>query len=134
MTLNDHPTVKRHERLRADAADVVAPHGWATSASLAVPPSHWWGSMNDFFIDESCRRESQPALGRTIRVLRERQEDLTPTALAERAKVDVHLLEQIEAGEGGDFNTITYLRRALGVSAKEFAELYAGFVREEEGG
>jgi transcriptional regulator with XRE-family HTH domain len=89
--------------------------------------------MNGFFIDESGHKESQPALGRAIRALRERQEDLTPKALAERADVDVRLLEQIEAGEGGDFNTITYVRRALGVSAKEFAELCEGLVKEEEG-
>lgn len=85
------------------------------------------------FIDEAGRCESQPALGQTVRTLREREDDLTPQALAERADVDLRLLEQIEAGEGGDFNAITYLRRALGVTAREFAELYTEFAREEEG-
>ena len=44
------------------------------------------------------------------------------------------LLEQIEAGEGGDFNTITYVRRALEVGPREFSELHGAFAMEEEGG
>jgi transcriptional regulator with XRE-family HTH domain len=83
------------------------------------------------FIDESDVKESQPALGRTIRVLRE-QEGITPSALAKRAAVDLCHLEQIEAGEGGDYNTIVYLRRALAVTAELFTEMFDAFVREEE--
>lgn len=89
--------------------------------------------MDKDFIDESGRKESQPALGRTIRALRERRGDLSPEALAQRSKVDLCLLEQMEAGEGGDWNTIVHVRRALGVSPKEFTEMHARFVREEEG-
>jgi transcriptional regulator with XRE-family HTH domain len=83
------------------------------------------------FIDESDVRESQPALGRTVRALRE-QEELSPSALAKRATVDLGHLEQIEAGEGGDYNTVVYLQRALGVTARKFTELFEAFVREEE--
>lgn len=90
--------------------------------------------MGDFLIDESGCRESQPALGRAIRTLRERHGGLSPQDLAERAEVDVGLLEQIEAGEGGDFNTITYVRRALDVGPREFSELHGAFAMEEEGG
>lgn len=83
------------------------------------------------FIDESDERESQPALGRAVRTLRE-QKGLIPSALAERAKVDLRRLEQIEAGEGGDYNTIVCLHRALGVTAGSFAELFEALAREEE--
>lgn len=84
------------------------------------------------FIDESDRKERQPALGRVIRALRE-QRGLTAKALAEQANVEVHRVKQIEAGDGGDYNTIVYIRRALGVNAKEFTDLHAAFVKEDKG-
>jgi transcriptional regulator with XRE-family HTH domain len=85
----------------------------------------------DKYIDESGLRESQPALGRAIRVLRE-QGNLTSDALAGRAGVPLGRLQQIEAGEGGDWNAISHIARALGVSMEELSELEESFVREEE--
>ena len=87
--------------------------------------------MNDF-IDESGRRDNQSALGRAIRELRERHGNLTPKALAEQAEIDLPLLEQMEAGEGGDWNGISWVLDALGVSMGEFAALYEKLLREEE--
>jgi len=88
--------------------------------------------MNDFFIEEAGRRDNQSALGRAIRELRERRGNLTPKALAEQAEVDLRLLEQMEAGEGGDWNNISWVLDALGVSMREFAVSYEKFVKEEE--
>lgn len=84
------------------------------------------------FIDESGRKENQPALGRAIRKLRERQGNLTPSALAERAGVPLGRMEQIEAGEGGDWNAISHIAHALGVSMEQLSELEEAFAGEEE--
>jgi transcriptional regulator with XRE-family HTH domain len=88
--------------------------------------------MNDSFIDEAGRRDNQPALGKAIRELRERHGNLTPKALAERAEVDLRLLVQMEAGEGGDWNNIRWVLDALGVSMGEFARSHKKFLKEEE--
>lgn len=88
--------------------------------------------MSDFFMEEAGRRDNQPALGRAIRELRERQGNLTPKALAERAEVDLRLLEQMEAGEGGDWNNISWVLDALGVSMGEFAVSYDKFLTQDE--
>jgi transcriptional regulator with XRE-family HTH domain len=77
-------------------------------------------------------QKAEPALGRVVRMLREQRGGLTPSALAERANVDLGRLEQIEAGLGGDYNTVVYIRRALGVGAAEFAEMHDAQVRKEE--
>jgi transcriptional regulator with XRE-family HTH domain len=92
------------------------------------------GEVDENFIDESDRRDNQPALGRAIRELREHHGNLTPEALAERAEVDLRLLGQMEAGEGGDWNSISWVLDALGVSMGEFAALYEEFLEEEEEG
>jgi hypothetical protein len=75
---------------------------------------------------------NQKALGRAIKTLRERQENLTPDLLAKRAEIDPKRVERIEAGEGdADFNTVVFLVRAIGTTMREFTELHEAFAEEE---
>ena len=74
----------------------------------------------------------QKALGRAIKTLRERQENLTRELLAGRAEIDPKRVERIEAGEGdADFNTVVFLVRAIGATMREFTELHEAIVKEQ---
>jgi XRE family transcriptional regulator, regulator of sulfur utilization len=68
-------------------------------------------------------RRSQPALGTAIRKLREGQE-MTQEDLAERAKVTVRTLSQIETGNANPtWATVRDIASALAVSISDVARL-----------
>jgi hypothetical protein len=54
--------------------------------------------------------------------------------LAEKAKIPLYRLERNEAGRGGDWNSVVYVQRALGVTRRFFTELFEHFVQTEEEG
>ena len=75
---------------------------------------------------------TEPALGTTIRLLRERCEGKpTPAQLGDRADVDVAAVKGIEAGEDPPWSTVVLLAGALGVSMREFSELHEDILHGE---